>query len=84
MQAPDLHEKVRSVFRKVFDSEAMEIRDDLTASDVEGWDSLAQINLIVGAEEAFAVRFQTAEIRALRNVGDFKALIARKLEETGR
>jgi acyl carrier protein len=55
------------------------INDEMTADDVEGWDSLAQINLVVGAEDAFAVRFQTAEIKALKNVGQFKSLIAGKL-----
>lgn len=83
MEARDLHDRVRSVFRKVFDSDSLEIRDEMTASDIDGWDSLAQINLVVGAEEVFSVRFQTAEIRDLRNVGDFKALIAKKLEAAG-
>jgi acyl carrier protein len=55
------------------------ISDEMTADDVDGWDSLAQINLVVGAEGVFAVRFQTAEIKALKNVGQFKRLIADKL-----
>ncbi|MBI3298557.1 MAG: acyl carrier protein [Elusimicrobia bacterium] len=74
------HSKVESVFRKVFDSETLTVKDETTAADVDGWDSLAQVNLIVAAEELFSVRFTTPEIRALKNVGDFKALIARKLE----
>lgn len=79
-----LHDKVAAIFRKVFDAEALTLRDEMTAADIDGWDSLAQINLVVAAEEAFVVRFSTAEIRALRNVGDFKALIEAKLLEPGR
>lgn len=75
-----LHVRVEAVFRKVFDSESLTVRDETTAADIEGWDSLAQVGLVVAAEEDFGVRFSTPEIRALKNVGDFKALIARKLE----
>jgi acyl carrier protein len=79
MNPQELHSRLQDIFRQVFDSEALEIRDETAASDIEGWDSLAQINIVVGAEDRFGVRFQTAEIRALKNVGDFKRLIAGKL-----
>jgi acyl carrier protein len=79
MQADKLHEKLELIFRAVFDREDLKISDEMTAGDVDGWDSLAQINLIVGAEDAFKVRFQTAEIKALKDVGQFKKLIADKL-----
>lgn len=79
MEAKTLHEKLERVFRSVFDREDLTVSDATTADDVEGWDSLAQINLIVGAEGVFGVRFQTAEIKALKNVGHFKRLIADKL-----
>lgn len=79
MDPQQLHSRLQDIFRQVFDSETLEIRDETDAGDIEGWDSLAQINLVVGAEDQFAVRFQTAEIRALKNVGEFKRLIAEKL-----
>ena len=84
MDQQALHLGVQAVFRRVFDREELVTRDDMTAKDIPDWDSLAQINLVVGAEEAFGVRFQTAEIRALKNVGEFKQLIARKLAAQGR
>ena len=74
-----LHQKLERIFQSVFDRSDLAINDEMTADDVEGWDSLAQINLVVGAEDAFAVRFQTAEIKALKIVGQFKSLIAGKL-----
>lgn len=79
MKPKDLHEKVQSIFRHVFDNETLVVGDDTSAKDIPDWDSLAQINIVVGAEADFGVRFQTAEIRALKNVGEFKALIAKKL-----
>lgn len=79
MEPQALHARLTEVFRSVFGSGTLTVADETTAADVEGWDSLAQINLVVGAEEAFGVRFTTAEIRALKNVGGFKALIASKL-----
>lgn len=84
MDAQALHDKLTGIFRSVFGSDTLTVSDATTASDVEGWDSLAQINLVVGAEEAFSVRFAVAEIRALKDVGGFKALIAAKLEAAGR
>ena len=84
MEAQALHDRLTAVFRSVFGSDSLSVSDSTTAADVEGWDSLAQINLVVGAEEAFSVRFQTAEIRALKDVGGFKTLIAAKLAEAGR
>ena len=79
MEAEILHQKLELIFRTVFDRGDLAIKDEMTADDIDGWDSLAQINLVVGAEDVFKVRFQTAEIKALKNVGQFKGLIASKL-----
>ena len=74
-----MEDRLQDIFRAVFDREDLVINDAMTAADVEGWDSLAQINLIVGAENAFSIRFQTSEIRSIKNVGEFKKLIASKI-----
>lgn len=74
-----IHERLTVIFRTVFASDTLSISDATTASDIEGWDSLAQINLVVAAEETFSVRFSVPEIRGLKNVGEFKALIGSKL-----
>jgi acyl carrier protein len=80
MELEPLHRKLELIFQTVFDRQDLAIKDEMTADDIDGWDSLAQINLVVGAEDAFQVRFQTAEIKSLRNVGEFKRLIAAKLD----
>lgn len=71
-------QQLNGVFQDVFDDPALTITYDMTAADVEDWDSLSHINLIVGVEKAFRIRLTTAEVRGLNNVGDFIALVARK------
>ena len=75
----EIKEKLQEVFRDVFDDEEIELQDDMTAADIEDWDSLAHIQLIVAAEKAFGVKFSTAEVGRLKNVGEFIALIDDKL-----
>ena len=51
----------------------------MTAADIDDWDSLSHINLIVAVEKAFKVKFTTAQVQGLANVGEFAALVASKL-----
>jgi acyl carrier protein len=66
------------IFREVLDDEALVLTDATTAEDVEGWDSMTHITIVVEAEQRFHVKFGTAEIEELKNVGDFVALIGKK------
>ena len=76
----DVSTRMNRVFQDVFDDSAIEIRDDMTAADVENWDSLTHINLIVALEKAFGIRFTTGEAGAgLKNVGELRTLIEGKL-----
>jgi acyl carrier protein len=70
--------RLNRVFQDIFDDQSLKIADSMTAADVEGWDSLTHIDLIVQVEREFAIKLSTAEVRALKNVGDFVALIAQK------
>lgn len=78
MLESEIRAKLTVLFRDVFDDDTLQIRDDMTAKDVEEWDSLTHINLIVAAEGEFGVSFTTKEVQSLRNVGEFIALIAKK------
>lgn len=71
--------KLTDIFRTLFNDPSLILREDLTASDVPGWDSFNHINLVMQIEEDFQLRFTTDEIATLKNVGEFKALVARKL-----
>lgn len=66
------------IFRDVFDDEDLIIEGSTKAHDVDGWDSLAHIRLIVSIEKAFGLRFSAAEISELENVGEMANLILQK------
>ena len=72
-------ERLQDVFREVFDDEALEIRDDLVAADVEAWDSLNHVKLVVAIEDCFGVNFANREIAGWENVGDMRKALAAKL-----
>ena len=74
----NLQQRLTSTFQKVFHDPSLEISRSMTANDVEDWDSLTHINLIVAIEREFKVKFTTGEVSALKNVGDLMDVIARK------
>lgn len=73
-----LHE-LTDLFRDLFDDEGLVLSRDTTADQVEGWDSQMHVMLIVAAEQRFGIKFRTAELESLRNVGQFTQLIESKL-----
>jgi acyl carrier protein len=70
--------RLTGIFRTLFNDPGLELRDDLTARDVAGWDSLNHVNLMILIEEEFKVRFTTGEVSALQDVGELKRLLAAK------
>jgi acyl carrier protein len=79
----DTRATVRKVFREVFDDPTIELRDDMTADHIDGWDSMMHINLIVALERALGIKFATAEISKTKEpgqtVGSFVAMIESKV-----
>ena len=63
----------------VFDDPTIEIFDEMTADDIEDWDSLTHINLVVAVEKDFQVSLTTREVMSVKNVGDFTQLLHQKL-----
>jgi acyl carrier protein len=80
MTEQEIRSRVNEIFREVFDDESIQIADTMTAKDVEEWDSLNHINLIVAVERDFRIKFTTKEVSRLGNVGEFLALIQSKLQ----
>ena len=68
----ETEKRILDVFREIFDNEELEIHDATTALDIPGWDSLAQVKLIIALEEAFEIKFSTHEIVAMTCVGDLE------------
>ena len=72
-------EKLNQIFRTVFDDATIQIRPDMTANDIEGWDSLSHVNLIVAVESAFGITFGQKEILSFKNVGQLIGSIKEKV-----
>lgn len=79
MSKAQILEALTQVFRDVFDDDDILLTAATTAQDIEGWDSQAHVSLIVAAEMRFGIRFRTAELESLHDVGQFAELIAGKL-----
>jgi acyl carrier protein len=72
--------QVREILADVLDLPDLLVTEQTTAEDVEGWDSFNHINIVVAVESRFGIKFHTAEVEELRNVGDLAALIDKKLK----
>ena len=64
-----LQSELQDVFRRVFDDDELVITESTSAADVDGWDSMAHINLIIAIEKRFGVRFAAGEIAELGRRG---------------
>ena len=72
--------KLQDIFRDVFDDNSLNISVQTNAKDIEDWDSLMHINLVVAVEKEFKIKFFLGELKTLKNVGDMIDLIKKKCE----
>ena len=72
-------EQLNTIFQMVFDDDAIRISPEMTADDIDGWDSLSHINLITAVESHFKVRFSRKELLTMKNIGDLISAIEGKL-----
>jgi acyl carrier protein len=75
MDEPQVYARLAEIFTAVFDEDSIQLSPELSAKDVDGWDSLTHIRLILTIEKAFKIKFSTSEIGKLENVGNLVALI---------
>ncbi len=71
-------EELSEIFNDVFMRDDMTLTRELSAKDVDGWDSFKQIEIMVSVEERFGIKLNTREIDGLRNVGDLIDVIEKK------
>lgn len=71
--------QLQEIFREIFDDDDLIITSDTTADDIEDWDSLTHMQLIVAIEKKFGIKFTTSEIKKAANVGEFIDIIKGKL-----
>jgi len=70
MDKNQILEEVQEIFREVLDNEEIELQFNTTSDDVEEWDSLTHIQLIVAIEKHFKIKFTSVEIMGWKNVGE--------------
>ena len=76
MQRSEIHSSLSRIFRDVFDRDIV-LTPETGASDVEGWDSVAHIHLILAIESEFGVKFKTSDLEQMHSVGDLATFIER-------
>ena len=75
MTRNELYDRLNTVFRDVFDDETITVTDSTSASDIDGWDSLSHIDLVVAVETEFNMKFSMGETTKLHNVGEMADII---------
>lgn len=75
MDREDVYERLNMVFREVFDDKTIELTDDTTTDDVDGWDSFEHINLVVAVEEEFSFKIPMGKVVTMQNVGEMVDII---------
>ncbi|MDA7510142.1 acyl carrier protein [Verrucomicrobia bacterium] len=71
--------KLQEIFIDIFDDEDINLTFETTADDIEDWDSLSHINLVVAIEKDYKMKFALGELQDLKNVGDMCSLVLSKL-----
>lgn len=75
MTREEVFEKLNEVFRSVFDDNSITVGEETTSADIEDWDSLEHIDLIVSVEKAFGMKFTMSETTGMKNVGEMADII---------
>lgn len=80
MKKEEILEKLQAIFVDVFDNEDINIDEDTMADDIEDWDSLSHVQLIVAIQKEFGISFTSREVKELADVGEMVLCIANKLK----
>jgi acyl carrier protein len=80
MEHARILQEIGEVMADVFDLDDLAITEATSAKDIEEWDSLSHIRLVVAIEREFNIKFSNSEIEGLKNVGDLVALIETKTQ----
>ena len=75
MTRDEIFEQITDIFRDVFDDDELEIGEETNSEDIEDWDSLEHIELVINMEKRFSLKFNIKEVNKLENVGQMVDLI---------
>lgn len=79
MTREEIYKQLDEVFQDVFDDESIYVNDSTTADDIEDWDSLEHINLVVAIENKFGIKFNMNEVTSMKNVGEMVDIILERI-----
>lgn len=79
MTREEIVSKLTDIFHEVFNDNAIVLKDEMTANDVDNWDSLTHMLMITRVEETFGIKFKLKELNKLRQVGDMIDVIESKM-----
>jgi len=79
MNKTEVLQQVETIFKDILDEENVTLTETTTANDVEGWDSLTHVQLVVAIEKHFKIKFSSKEILSWKNVGEMVNAIGSKL-----
>ena len=79
MSRAEVFDKLQEIFADVFDDDTIELTDETNSNDIEDWDSLEQINLVVAIEKEFSIKFAMGEVSKIKNVGEMVDLILERI-----
>jgi acyl carrier protein len=74
----DITNRLNKIFREVFEDSSINVTREMTAADVEKWDSLSHLGMIAEVEKEFGIKFKLKELVSMKNVGDLINNIAAK------
>ena len=80
MSREEIYEQLNEVFRDVFDDDTIEVNDQTTSRDIDGWDSLEHINLIAAIETQFGMKFTMGQVVTMKNVGEMVDIISSQIQ----
>ncbi len=82
MTREEIFKALDEVFEEVFDDDSIHVEEQTTAKDIEDWDSLEHINLVVAIEKRFSMKFTMGEVTTMKNVGEMVDIILERAPKT--
>lgn len=81
MERTEIFTKIELIFREVFDDNTIQIAEEMSAADIEEWNSLNHMILVSEVEKVFSIKFKLKDLNKMRNIGDMMDIVTSKLSE---
>lgn len=78
MERQEILKKLEEIFQDVFDDNSLELSEEMMSDDIEEWDSLHQINILVAAQDEFNIKLAISDTKHLENIGALVDLIIQR------